>query len=197
MKLRERDNQVASGRQLSRLSAAALLALFLTGITVGAAEYARRSPGIARHHAGSNAITIHVVLAVAAAAAVASVQARQARRPAERGLSPWAAPFSAIAAERLGRTIRLADGPSVPNVARFIVTVPLVLALAYEPFRMGAQLTGGLDPNATVNAWGGPTYAGALLAHWLDSLAGFYAAAFLLSRLMLPAAVGNRTPARG
>ena len=191
MRLRERDDQVASVR-LSRLSAAALLALFLSGITVGAVKYAQRSPLVARHDAGSNAITIHVILAVAAAVTVAGVQVRQARHFAERGRSPWAAPFSASAVQRLGRTMRFAGGLSAPNVARFIATVPLVLVLAYEPFRMGVQLTGGLDPNATVNAWGGPTYAGALLAHWLDSLAGFYAAAFLLSRLMLPPGVGNR-----
>jgi hypothetical protein len=60
------------------------------------------------------------------------------------------------AAERMGRTIRL-----------------------------GAQVIGGLDPNATVNAWGGPSYLGALLAHWLDGIVGFYVAAFLLSRLLL------------
>ena len=72
------------------------------------------------------------------------------------------------------------------------VTVPLVLVLLYQPFRMGAQVTGGLDPNATVNAWGGPAYAGALLAHWLDDIVVFYAAAFLLSRLLLPAAAEDR-----
>jgi len=48
----------------------------------------------------------------------------------------------------------------------------------------------GLDPNSTVNARGGPTYAGALLAHWLDCLVGFYVAAFLLGRLL----VRNRRP---
>jgi hypothetical protein len=31
----------------------------------------------------------------------------------------------------------------------------------------------------------GPSYLGALLAHWLDGIAGFYAAALLLSRLLL------------
>lgn len=57
---------------------------------------------------------------------------------------------------------------------------------------MGMQVTGGLDPNATVNAWGGPTYLGALLARWLDGIVSFYAAAFLLSCLLLPAAAGDR-----
>lgn len=56
------------------------------------------------------------------------------------------------------------------------------------------QITGGLDPNATVNAWGGPTYLGALLAHYLDGIIGFYAAAFLLNRILLPASPGR--PAR-
>lgn len=74
------------------------------------------------------------------------------------------------------------------------MTVPLVLVLAYTPYRMGAQVTGGLDPNATVNAWGGPSYPGALLAHWLDGIVGFYVAAFLLGRLVLPPPAGDRWP---
>ena len=63
----------------------------------------------------------------------------------------------------------------------------LVLVLLYCPYRMGAQIIGGLDPNSTVNAWGGPTYAGAIIAHWLDCIIGFYLAAFLLGRLLAPA----------
>jgi hypothetical protein len=178
--------------QLSRLSGMVFLALFLIGVAGGAVEYARRSPVIARHVAGSNAITIYVVLAIATAAAVIGIQARRSRWPAQRGRSPWAAPFSASALARLSRTIRFARGLSVRNLATVTVTVPLVLVLLYQPFRMGAQVTGGLDPNATVNAWGGPTYAGALLAHWLDDIVAFYAAAFLLSRLLLPAAAEDR-----
>jgi hypothetical protein len=34
-------------------------------------------------------------------------------------------------------------------------------------------------------------YIGALLAHWLDGIVGCYAAAFLLSRLLLPAAAAD------
>ena len=174
--------------RLSRLSATVFLALFLTGIAEGAAQYTRRSPVLERHVAGTNAITIHVLLAIAAAAAVISIQARRSRQPARRRHSPWAAPFSASALARLSRTIRFAHGLSLQNLARVMATVPLVLVLLYTPLRMGAQIVGGLDPNATVNAWGGPTYPGALLAHWLDGIAGFYIAAFLLSQLLLPAA---------
>ena len=106
--------------RLSRLSVAVFPALFLIGVAAGAVDYARRSPAITRHTASSNAITIHVVLALAAAAAVAGIQARRPRRPAKRGPSPWAAPFSASAAARLGRTIRFPAGLSLPNVARVI-----------------------------------------------------------------------------
>ncbi len=179
--------------RLSRVTATVFAVLLVAGITEGAAEYARRSPKIEQHVAGTNAITVHILIAVAAAAAVTSIQARRSRRPArQRGPSPWAAPFTAGAASRLRRTGRFAGGLSLPNLARAVAAVPLILALLYTPFRMGQQITSGLDPNATVNAWGGPTYLGALLAHWLDDIVGFYAAAFVLSRLLLPAAAGDR-----
>jgi hypothetical protein len=174
--------------RISRVTVTIFALLLVAGIAEGAVEYARRSPKIERHAAGTNAITLHVVIAVAAAVAVVIVQARRSRQPAwQRGLSPWTAPFSATAASRLRRTIRLAEGLSLPNLARALAAVPLVLVLLFTPFRMGVQIIGGLDPNATVNAWGGPTYSGALLAHYLDAMVGFYAAAFALSRLLLPA----------
>jgi hypothetical protein len=174
--------------RLSWLTAAALafIAAFLIGIVQGAVEYAHRSAVPEPHGAGTNAIAIEVLVAIAAAATVLVIEVGRSRRAGGRGPSPWLAPFSASAAARLGRTLRFAQGLSAVNVARFLVTVPLVLALAYAPWRLGAQIIGGLDPNATVNAWGGPTYAGALLAHWLDVIVGFYAAGLLLSRLLLP-----------
>ena len=84
-------------------------------------------------------------------------------------------------AARMSRTIRLSRGAAV---ARLLPIALLTIILLYCPCRMGMQIIGGLDPNSTVNAWGGPTYAGALLAHWLDCVIGFYVAAFLLSRLL-------------
>jgi hypothetical protein len=173
--------------RLSRFTVGALAALFLLGIAKGAVEYARRSPVLEAHAPGTNAILVHVLLAVAVAVTVIAVQVHRAGRPGERGTSPWAAPFSARAAARLGRTLWFAHRLSFTNVARFVVTVLLVLVVAYAPARMGAQVIGGLDPNNTVNAWGGPTYIGAMLAHYLDALVGFYAACFLLGRLLLPA----------
>lgn len=175
--------------RLSRVTATAFAVLLAAGIGAGAVAYASRSLKIERHVPGTNAVTVHVIIAVAAAAVVISVQVRRARRPAaQRGPSPWTAPFSASAASRLWRTVRLAGKMPLSNLARAIAAVPLVLVLLFMPFRMGQQIIGGLDPNATVNAWGGPTYLGALLAHYLDGIVIIYAIAFLLSRLLLPAA---------
>jgi hypothetical protein len=172
-------------RRRSRLSATVFGLLFAAGIAEGAEAYTRRTPGIERHAAGTNAITVHIVLAAAAATVVIAIQVRRSRQPARRrGPSPWAVPFSATAVSRLLRTLRFAAGPSLANLARFITALVLVLVLLYAPFEMGAHTISDLNPNATVNAWGGPTYAGAVLAHWLDGVAGFYAAAFLLSRLV-------------
>ncbi len=181
----------------SRATVTVFAALLAAGIAEGTAEYARRSPKIGQHMAGTNAITVHVALAAVATAAVIAIQARRSRQPApQRAPSPWAAPFSATAASRLRETLQLAAGPSLPNLARAAAAVPLVLVLSYTPFRMGMQITGGLDPNATVNAWGGPTYLGALLAHYLDGIIGFYAAAFLLNRILLPASAAGRPASR-
>ena len=181
-------------RRLSRLTVTVFGLLFAAGIAEGAEAYARRTPGIERHAAGTNAITVHVVLAAAAAAAVVATRARRSRQPSlRRGPSPWAAPFSASAVSRLLRTLRFADGPSLPDLARFVTALPLVLVLLYTPFQMGTHITSDLNPNATVNAWGGPTYIGAVLAHWLDGIIGFYAATFLLSRLLLPASAARQS----
>jgi hypothetical protein len=136
---------------------------------------------------GTNAITVHVVLAVVAALMVIVIQIWRSRRPLQGTPSPWAAPFSATAWARMRRTVRLADGVSPRNLGRIIAMVALALLALYAPWRIGAQITGGLDPNATVNAWGGPTYVGALLAHSLDAVLGFYAVSFLLGKLLAPA----------
>jgi hypothetical protein len=180
--------------RLSPVTATVFAALLAAGVTEGAAQYTHRSPRIEQHVAGTNAITVHVVLAAVAAGVVIGIQVWRSRQPAsQRRPSPWAAPFSATGLSRLHQTIRLARGLSLPNLARAVAAAPLILLLLYTPFRMGIQIIGGLDPNQTVNAWGGPTYLGALLAHYLDGIIGFYAAAFLLSRLLLPEAARTRS----
>lgn len=167
--------------RVSRLSVPVLAAAFLIGIASGAIGYAHRSPVLEQHVAGTNAITVHVVLAVAAAAVVIAIQVWRLRKQGGRGPSPWSAPFSAHAMERIIWTIRFSRGASV---ARIVPMAALTVFLLFVPFRIGSQFIGRLDPNSNINAWGGPSYAGALLAHSLDLVIGFYIAAFLLGRLL-------------
>jgi hypothetical protein len=178
----EGKDQCGPTARLSRFSVVIFATSFLIGIAEGAVAYARRSPVLEGRVPGTNAITVHVALAIAAAAVVAAIQVWQARKRIRRGPSPWTAPFSTRAMARLSRTVRLFGGATM---LRALPMAVLLLALLYAPYRMGAQVIGGLDPNSTVNAWGGPSYAGALLAHWLDCIIGFYVAAFLLGLLLI------------
>jgi hypothetical protein len=68
-------------RRPPRLSVTLFGLLFAAGIAKGAAAYARRAPGIERHAAGTNAITVEVVLAAVFAAAVIGIQVRRSRQP--------------------------------------------------------------------------------------------------------------------
>jgi hypothetical protein len=69
----------------------------------------------------------------------------------------------------------------------------LVILLLYNFFRAGLQVIGGLDPNFTVNAWGGPSYLGALMAHYLDAAYLFYIEALLLNYVLVRQAGSSPT----
>ena len=175
----------SSTSRLSRLTVMVLLASFVAGIIEGSVSYARRSSVVEQHVAGTNAIAVHVGIAVAATVAMIAIRLLRSRRPIGLDPSLWIAPFSTRAVRRLRRTFTLVNGSSLKNLARILTAALLLLVLLYAPYRMGEQIVGGLNPNSTVNAWGGPTYLGALLAHWLDSIVGYYCAAFLLSRVVI------------
>ncbi len=157
----------------------------LAGIALGGVSYVRRSHVLHKHAGGTNAIEIHLALAVVALGAVLFLY-RYRQHLGGSGRCPlWPAPFSKNALSRFTATIRCQRGTSPRNVLRAVASAALVVLEVYVPLRMGEQIIGGLDPNSAINAWGGPSYAGALAAHWMDSILMFYAVAFLLSRLLL------------
>ena len=61
----------------------------------------------------------------------------------------------------------------------------LLYLLLWEPFRAAMQVFAALAPSWTANAWGGPTYWGASLAHWLDGYLLFYGSALLLHLVLV------------
>ncbi|MFI9402386.1 hypothetical protein [Nocardia sp. NPDC052316] len=152
------------------------------GIVFGGTIYLNRSPQLATPVEGTSAWLPHLVLLVLAAV-VCTVILR--RRGAESAILLLPAPLGTTAARRLAHTLRAI--PRHPSaLLRTVLAVPALVVLVYCPFRIGVQILAGLDPNFTVNAWGGPTYLGAMACHYLDAALLIAAAAYLLNKLLLP-----------
>ena len=94
------------------------------------------------------------------------------------------APLGRSAASRLMATLRQVSWRSA-------AALPPLAVIGYSFWRVGEQVTGGLDPNFTANAWGGPTYVGAMACHYLDAALIIAVSAWLLDKLLLPAAAGE------
>ena len=73
------------------------------------------------------------------------------------------------------------------RMLRRVTSVPFVAIMAFTCWRAGIQVTGGLDPNFTGNAWGGPTYLGAMFCHYVDCAWMIGVSAALLNLLLAPA----------
>jgi hypothetical protein len=175
--------------RLSALLTAGCASAFVSGLLTGLAWYLDRSP-VRRHHSpgtaawGQHALlgALAVVLAVIGYRQWRVARARAARDgdPAPLGLL---APLGARAGRRLAYTLSAARQG---RIARATIAVALVASFGYAVFRAGIQLLSGLDPNATVNAWGGPSYLGALVCHYLDVGLIMTVSAAALNRLLLP-----------
>ena len=181
MKRMEDNNE----RHLSRPLVIVAAALFSAGIVAGWITYLHRSAIRAQHLSGTAAWWQQSIVAALALAALASSywRGRRAGRPI------WLLrPLGHRAGARAARLAR--DAGTCPAAfARAALALPLALLFLYGFWRAGFQVTNGLDPNATVNAWGGPTYAGAMACHYLDVVVIMAAAAWLLDRILPAAAV--------
>jgi hypothetical protein len=67
---------------------------------------------------------------------------------------------------------------------RIAAAIPLLAVIGYCCWRVGEQVTAGLDPNFTANAWGGPTYLGAMACHYLDAALIIAASSWLLDKIL-------------
>ncbi len=155
--------------------------LFTGGASIGWLCYLHRSATPLRHVPGSNAWWQHAVVAAVAAAILGIVWLR--RRSGRIGGHVLLAPLGRSAAHRISLLFRRAlQGPV--SLSRALLAIPLLLLFMFGFFRAGYQITNGLDPNSTVNAWGGPTYIGAMACHYLDIFVVMASCAWLLDRLM-------------
>ena len=63
--------------------------------------------------------------------------------------------------------------------------LPVSAALVwFTPLRAGLQVFAAFDADFTRDAWGGPSYLGASLAHWMDGVLIFYAASALIRTVL-------------
>ena len=67
--------------------------------------------------------------------------------------------------------------------AGIVLTVGAAL-IWFTPLRAGQQVFAALDADFTRDAWGGPSYLGASLAHWMDGVLMFYAATALIRAML-------------
>jgi hypothetical protein len=155
---------------------------FVSGAAYGLTQFLQRSPVRQRHVAGTAAWGPHLGLALAVLVILIVVWWR--RRTAGRRFDrSWLlTPLGSTSARRVARVLGFGDGSAQP--VRILLALPAAALFVYCFWRAGVQVTGGLDPNFTVNAWGGPSYAGALACHYLDLSLLAAAAAWLLDRIL-------------
>jgi hypothetical protein len=168
------------------LAAAALV----TGVAVGGShylDYLDRSPIRAGQSPGTSAWWPHIVLFVVAVALLVGARLRRHRGRHRAGVADGGllllAPLGKSAAWRVRYAMSAAArGPG--ELVRLMAATPLVALLGYCLWRAGYQVLGGLDPNFTANAWGGPSYLGAMACHYLDLGLIMAACGWLLDRLL-------------
>jgi hypothetical protein len=170
-------------RYLSKTTVLTCALLFVVGVVAGILIYVQRSPVVEQQVPGANAIATHIVLAFVAVGLFIGLPRLRLAQKAPYPI--WAAPFSQSGHDRFNQTILLRSGVPPGNIARAVLAGLLSILLLYNFFRAGVQLIGGLDRNFTINAWGGPSYLGAMLAHYLDALYLFYVEALLLNLILV------------
>jgi len=171
-------------RQLSALLCATAASAVVAGVATGLVPYLRRSPIKEAHVPGTSDWVQHVIVAAVVCALYAVARWRHDRRFGRgAGRLLLLAPLGRSAARRLRATMRQLTWRSA-------ATLPLLILIAYTFWRAGAQVTRGLDPNFTVNAWGGPTYLGAMACHYLDGVLIIAVSAWLLDKILLPGPAG-------
>jgi len=170
-------------RQLAVPVVAMMSAAFAAGAVSGWIVYLHRSPLRMQYVAGSSAWWQQLAVALITCVVFTYAQRRHQRRFGPRSGRLWLlAPLGKPAAQRLARAAGIGRGPSSPVRALFALLLAALIAYCF--FRAGVQVTGGLDPNFDVNAWGGPSYAGAMACHYLDLFLLTAAAAWLVDKIL-------------
>lgn len=167
--------------QLSGPLTALVGSAFVSGVTWGLLEFVQRSPIRREHGAGTSAWGQQLTLALTTIVILTVARAWHRRKFGPRS-GRLLASLGRPAARRVARA--LGFGGAAARAGRVLLALPVVALFLYCFWRAGVQVTGGLDPNFTVNAWGGPSYAGAMACHYLDLFLLAVGAAWLIDRIL-------------
>jgi hypothetical protein len=169
--------------QLSGPLTALVGSAFVSGVVYGLLEFLQRSPIRREPVPGSAAWGQQLALALGTIVILSVAQARHRRRFGARSGRLWLlAPLGRHAARRVARALGFGGEAAQPG--RLLLALPAAALFVFCFWRAGVQVTGGLDPNFTVNAWGGPSYAGAMACHYLDLFLLAAGAAWLMDRIL-------------
>lgn len=171
-------------KYISKTSVAICVALFAVGIAQGWMMYSQRSSDVEKHVAGSNSIALHIILALVLLGAIA-VSIFYRKFAPNKPYIVWLAPFTKGAFERVKNAVFLKNGRSKWQIIKAVLVTLLLVLFLFNFFRAGMQVLGARDPNFTTNAWGGPGYLGASLAHWMDAVYLLYIEAGLIALITL------------
>ncbi|GAA3394078.1 hypothetical protein [Cryptosporangium minutisporangium] len=161
----------------NRFSVTVAAVATFAGLLSGVARYLGRSDEAERHVPGTEAWLPHLAVGV-----VVVVWFLIASRRSPLGWRVILAPVGRPIAARIAATFRSLA------VLRWPVVAFLLLLEVYMCWRIGFQVFAGLDPNFTTNAWGGPSYLGAMFCHYLDGALLFPVCHVLLRWATVPSA---------
>ena len=169
-------------RQISPLLTASAGCVTAVGIATGFVRYLDRSPIRESSAPGTSAWGQQLAVAAVACALYAVARWRHGRRFGRgSGRLLLLAPLGRSAAARLTAAARRVSW-------RTAAALPLLVVIGYSCWRVGEQVTAGFDPNFTANAWGGPSYLGAMACHYLDVALIIAASGWLLDKILPQAA---------
>ena len=131
------------------------------GLASGLSWYLNRDEEINPHTPGTEAWIPHLVVL-----GVVAVWFWFAARRSPQGWKVILAPLGRPIAARIAATFRAGFGPL--NLVRCLVVAFIVTLEVFMAWRIGQQVFAGLDPNFVHDAWGGPSYLGAMFCHYLD-----------------------------
>ncbi|GAA2845767.1 hypothetical protein Acy02nite_47400 [Actinoplanes cyaneus] len=182
-----------NGLRLSRPAVIVTAVAALAGLASGGAIYLNRSEQIDPHIAGTEALIPHLVVL-----AVVALWFTVASRRSPLGWKVILTPLGSPIAARITATFRSSYTPL--NLLRRLAVGFLVLLEVYMAWRIGEQVFAGMGPNFTQNAWGGPSYLGAMFFHYLDGTLLYPICHVLIRSATVPAPTGpaaERTGRRG